>query len=210
MTCQLAIAASASRMIHHQQMDEINQHAERDAFHDAVRAAAARHPSVSATSTKNRSARLSLLIAKARTLASMTSRPGYDVTTDAEQMIDDAAVMLGYQPHRSKPAILKNHHSFSSPDMANLVQTSPLIILVGLDNARNFARFKDALIRAALMDLSDGDDPHSYESRTRSAIRALLRMMITRRLSVGILSDEDLLEMAMDVMTTRSDREGRA
>ena len=208
MSDEIAIAAMLERMIHPPCMNGSSRNADRDTFHIAIREAASRHPSIAQSPKQIRSARLSLLIAKARTLASMTSRPLPGQKNDAEQMVEDAALLLGYQSQRSIPVLLATTHVYSSPDVEAEILSEPMMMMIGLNTPEGFARFKDALIRAALIGLSDAADPNKYEPGTRKAIRAMLSMLIHKHVSIDQLDDCDLIEMAQDVIARIATTDG--
>jgi hypothetical protein len=201
MIAEIAIAEPVERMIHPFGMSEFSQEADRDPFYAAICEAANAHACIKTAPDQIRSARASQIIAQARTLASMTSRPTEDLTCDAGQMVDDAALLLGLQPQRSLPVVLATQTKYHTIDAEEAMTSEPLMLLIGMDSPASFSRFKDAIVRSALISLSGSANPDAYEPGARRAIREMLTLILQRRLKIDEINDEELIEIAHDILT---------
>ena len=201
MIAEIAIAEPVERMIHPSGMSEFSQEADRDPFYAAICDAANAHACIKSAPDQIRSARASQIIAQARTLASMTSRPTEDLKCDAGQMVDDAALLLGLQPQRSLPVVLATQTKYHTLGAEEAMTSEPLVLLIGMDSPVSFSRFKDAIIRSALISLSGSANPDAYEPGARKAIREMLTIILQRRLKIDEINDEELIEIAHDILT---------
>lgn len=201
MIAEIAIAEPVERMIHPSGMSEFSQEADRDPFYAAICDAANAHACIKSAPDQIRSARASQIIAQARTLASMTSRPTEDLKCDAGQMVDDAALLLGLQPQRSLPVVLATQTKYHTLGAEEAMTSEPLMLLIGMDSPVSFSRFKDAIIRSALISLSGSANPDAYEPGSRKAIREMLTIILQRRLKIDEINDEELIEIAHDILT---------
>lgn len=191
-------------------MNGLTKETDRDPFYLAICDAVNYHPAITGTPQKMRSARASLLIAQARTLASMTTRPHTCLRQDAGQMVDDAALLLGYQQQRANPVILSTYSSNVSSEFEKEISGEPLMIIIGLSTAESFARFKDALMRTTLISLSNASDASSYEASAKRAIREMIHLVLKRRVRIDLIEDEDLIEITQDIITKIAATDGKS